>query len=137
VQSLKQVTDPKGVAVRAQVANIGSVVLHDRSGAAVSASEFPRLAPFIPSASDTPTGAVTKLQKMKQIAEQELGLFADTYSSDAGYKPSPVNKPAAASAPQKQAPSATNARGWSLHRDAKGNMAYVSPDGKQFQEVKQ
>ena len=30
----------------------------------------------------------------------------------------------------------TNAKGWTLHTDAKGNKAYVSPDGKQFEEVK-
>jgi hypothetical protein len=30
----------------------------------------------------------------------------------------------------------TNAQGWALHVDASGNKAYVSPDGKQFQEVK-
>lgn len=30
----------------------------------------------------------------------------------------------------------TNAQGWALHTDAKGNKAYVSPDGKQFTEVK-
>lgn len=29
----------------------------------------------------------------------------------------------------------TNANGWTLHKDAKGNQAYVSPDGKQFQQV--
>lgn len=34
------------------------------------------------------------------------------------------------------APAATNAQGWMLHTDAQGNRAYVSPDGKQFQEVK-
>lgn len=34
------------------------------------------------------------------------------------------------------APPATNAQGWTLHTDANGNRAYVSPDGKQFQEVK-
>lgn len=34
------------------------------------------------------------------------------------------------------APAATNAKGWTLHVDAKGNQAYVSPDGKQFEEVK-
>jgi hypothetical protein len=33
------------------------------------------------------------------------------------------------------APPARNAQGWTLHQDAKGNRAYVSPDGKQFQEV--
>ena len=31
---------------------------------------------------------------------------------------------------------ARNAKGWKLHTDAKGNKAYVSPDGKQFEEVK-
>lgn len=30
----------------------------------------------------------------------------------------------------------TNSQGWTLHKDANGNQAYVSPDGKQFQEVK-
>jgi len=30
----------------------------------------------------------------------------------------------------------TNAKGWTLHTDAKGNKAYVSPDGKQYEEVK-
>lgn len=29
----------------------------------------------------------------------------------------------------------TNAQGWRLMKDAQGNQAYVSPDGKQFQEV--
>jgi hypothetical protein len=37
---------------------------------------------------------------------------------------------------QQATPPMTNAQGWTLHRDAKGNQAYVSPDGKQFQEVK-
>lgn len=31
---------------------------------------------------------------------------------------------------------ATNAKGWALHTDAAGNKAYVSPDGKSFEEVK-
>lgn len=30
----------------------------------------------------------------------------------------------------------TNAKGWALHVDAKGNRAYVSPDGKQFEEAR-
>jgi hypothetical protein len=30
----------------------------------------------------------------------------------------------------------TNNKGWTLHTDAKGNQAYVSPDGKQFEETK-
>lgn len=34
------------------------------------------------------------------------------------------------------APAMTNARGWTLHTDANGNKAYVSPDGASFEEVK-
>ena len=30
----------------------------------------------------------------------------------------------------------TNSKGWKLYNDAKGNQAYVSPDGTQFEEVK-
>ncbi|MCC7462092.1 MAG: hypothetical protein IT480_06465 [Gammaproteobacteria bacterium] len=30
----------------------------------------------------------------------------------------------------------TNARGWKLMRDAQGNQAYVSPNGRQFEEVR-
>lgn len=33
------------------------------------------------------------------------------------------------------APAPTNGKGWALHQDAAGNKAYVSPDGKQFEEV--
>lgn len=36
--------------------------------------------------------------------------------------------------PASAAPQA-NAQGWVLHRDASGNQAYVSPDGKQFEAV--
>lgn len=34
------------------------------------------------------------------------------------------------------APANTNAKGWTLHADKNGNKAYVSPDGKQYEEVK-
>jgi hypothetical protein len=33
------------------------------------------------------------------------------------------------------APANANAKGWTLHTDKNGNKAYVSPDGKQFEEV--
>lgn len=87
VQTVKgQWGSQDNVDARAQVANIGSLKLHDRSGAAVSASEFPRLAPFIPSASDSAKTVVTKLKQMKRIAEEELGLYAEAYSPDNGYR---------------------------------------------------
>jgi hypothetical protein len=38
--------DPEGVDVRAGIADIGSLVLHERSGAAVTAAESPRLLPL-------------------------------------------------------------------------------------------
>ena len=43
----------------------------------------------------------------------------------------PPSPPAAGNAPAR-----TNSKGWTLHTDAKGNQAYVSPDGKSFEEVK-
>lgn len=70
---LLQRMDPSGVDTRAAVANLGSMVIHDRSGAAVTASEFPRLRPFIPSATDAPdvvkkklTQFVTEYKKINQ-----------------------------------------------------------------------
>lgn len=90
-QTVKQLwSSPQDIATRAQVSNIGSLVLHDRSGAAVSASEFPRLAPFIPSASDSAKAGAAKLREMKRIAEDELGLYAGTYGPDNGYRESPL-----------------------------------------------
>lgn len=43
-------------------------------------------------------------------------------------------KPAGGAAPA--AMPTTNAKGWTLHQDANGNKAYVSPDGKQYEEVR-
>lgn len=40
------------------------------------------------------------------------------------------------SAPAKPSVPSVNAKGWALHRDSNGNQAYVSPDGKQYEEVK-
>lgn len=56
---------PEQIAARAAVSNIGSLKLHDRSGAAVTISEFPRLAPFIPKVTDNEATARIKLQNLK------------------------------------------------------------------------
>lgn len=53
--------DPAGVDTRAAIADLGSLVIHDRSGAAVTAAEFPRLAPFIPTEKDDPATVKKKL----------------------------------------------------------------------------
>ena len=60
--------DPKGVDARAAIADLGSLVIHERSGAAVTASEFPRLAPFIPTAYDDP-----------ETVKKKLALFVQNY----------------------------------------------------------
>lgn len=74
----------ENVAARAPVANIGSLVIHDRSGAAVTISEYPRLRPFIPTANDPPAKAAEKLKEL----EREIRAITDdmsTYYSGQGY----------------------------------------------------
>ena len=66
---VNQRVDPQGVEARALLSNIGSLIIHDRSGAAVSVSEFPRLSPFIPAVGDTPEAALRKLALLKQEVE--------------------------------------------------------------------
>lgn len=65
------IVDKKGVATRAAVADIGSQVIFNRSGAAVSVGEFERTKPFIPLATDTPEAARTKLKQLHQAIDQE------------------------------------------------------------------
>jgi hypothetical protein len=61
-----QRTDPNGVTARATVANIGSLKIHDRSGAAVTVGETPRLRPFIPAVNDAPETVVKKLKELRR-----------------------------------------------------------------------
>jgi hypothetical protein len=98
---LRQRTDPEGVAIRAMIADIGSMKIHDRSGAAVSAAEFPRLKPFVPSAKDEPAAAIEKLKLFKreyELMQQGINTF---YSE--GYKP-PPGRPAASTPPAQPQP---------------------------------
>lgn len=127
--SIRQRTDPKGVKGRALVADIGSLKLHDRSGAAVTAAETPRLKPFIPAATDSVDTIKEKLGLFKREYEAIQNDIDTSYSPETGYK---ARTKAAASA----AIPSTNSKGWVLHTDASGNKAYVSPDGKQYEEVK-
>jgi hypothetical protein len=92
--------DPEGVDARAGVADIGSLVLHDRSGAAVTAAESPRLMPFIPLSTDDDKTVLKKLKRMREIAASEQLGLTETYSKDQGYKANPlVSKPEAAPSP--------------------------------------
>jgi hypothetical protein len=70
-------TDPKGVEARAAVASIGSLKIHDRSGAAVTAAEFPRLAPFIPDTKDSPGTIAKKLKRFRREYEIVMDELAE------------------------------------------------------------
>lgn len=62
---------PDGTETRANIADVGSLILHDRSGAAVTAAESPRLMPFIPLATDDAVTAEKKLKRFRQVFESE------------------------------------------------------------------
>jgi hypothetical protein len=94
--------DSGGVDTRAAIADLGSMVIHDRSGAAVSATEFPRLQPFIPSASDD---AATVKKKLGLFVTNYEAIIADqvNFFRESGYKvPAEVLKRGNASAASEQ-----------------------------------
>lgn len=76
--------DPAGVPTRAAIADLGSLVIHDRSGAAVTAAEFPRLAPFIPQATDDAKTVKDKLRKFVRNYQDIVGESVDFYRAS-GY----------------------------------------------------
>jgi hypothetical protein len=78
--------DPAGIDTRAAIADLGSMIIHDRSGAAVTASEYPRLVPFIPRDKDEPPVVEKKLQRFVQEYEAIQKDYADMYSEDQGYR---------------------------------------------------
>ncbi|PPA76493.1 hypothetical protein C4E15_06780 [Achromobacter spanius] len=75
-----------GVGTRALVADLGSMIIHDRSGAAVTAAEFPRLAPFIPLATDSAPTAQKKLERFLAEYEAIQNSFGDIYNPGNGYQ---------------------------------------------------
>ena len=83
--AIVQRMDTGGIDARAYSADLGSMVIHDRSGAAVTAAEFPRLRPFIPLATDDPETARKKLRRFvaeyTAINNELKGMF----SADQGY----------------------------------------------------
>jgi hypothetical protein len=82
--------DPAGVSARAEIADIGSLKIHDRSGAAVTASESPRLMPFIPLTTDDTETALKKLTRLKLEIDTTNEAYKDIYSKEQGYRENPV-----------------------------------------------
>lgn len=77
--------DPKGTDARAALADLGSLVIHERSGAAVSASEFPRLQPFIPKINDDPETVKKKLKRFAQVY-RDVASETTNFYRESGYK---------------------------------------------------
>jgi hypothetical protein len=91
--NVSQRVDPKGVDVRAKVAEIGGVKLHDLSGAAVQANEAKRLMPLIPTVTDSDEAALKKLKGLKSQYLDINNQIKDMYSNQSEYKnPIPSNE---------------------------------------------
>lgn len=84
--AIRQRADPNGVDVRAAVADIGSQIIHDRSGAAVTISETPRLVPFIPNVNDAPATVIKKLNRLKANLSNDLANTQIEFGPDSGYR---------------------------------------------------
>lgn len=131
--------DPEGIATRAAIADLGSLVIHDRSGAAVTAAEFPRLAPFIPSATDDAETAKTKLQNFVRVYREEVeqavafhrasgfNVPAETLQGADTGKPTP-KQPADPAAPAAGAPVAVKTD--ADYAALPSGTVFVAPDGK-------
>lgn len=118
----------ENVAARAPVGNIGSLVIHDRSGAAVTISEFPRLRPFIPQTKDMPEMVQEKLAELdRQIRAitEDMSL----YYTDQGYGV-PGETPSAAPGPRRSAmPPAASPRDRGERVDARTRAAELKAEG--------
>jgi hypothetical protein len=107
-----QRTDKEGVAVRALIADISSLKVHDRSGASVTASEFPRLKPFIPRVTDSYETAITKLNQFKQELENLTNSYKSVYSEEQGYRPLPALSSESTRTKQAETPQKPSVSNW-------------------------
>jgi len=85
-----QFADKKGSALRAIGANIGSLKILERSGAAVTAAEFPRLKPFIPKDGDSNATVLMKLIGFSREYHAILKENGVTFSKRGGFIPNPA-----------------------------------------------
>jgi hypothetical protein len=127
--------DPKGTDARAAIADLGSLVIHERSGAAVTAAEFPRLQPFIPKINDDPETVKRKLKRFAQVYKDIATETANFYK-ESGYKVPDLQAPTAP--PATPAPTPTPATAnfveGKVYVDGKGNKAKFQ--GGKFVPVK-
>lgn len=87
--TVMQRADAQGVRPRAIVSDIGSLKIHDRTGAAMSVGEAQRLKPFIPGATDDAATILTKLENLRNEYVDKNGGMEGYYGGDMGFKPLP------------------------------------------------
>lgn len=93
------------------------------------------------------TYEATSLKRLAELAHKAATATADKWNKRSKAIPksaiegtgisteSVTVPPILKTGPRDRTP-AKNSKGWTLHTDKDGNRAYVSPDGKQFEEVK-
>lgn len=147
--AINQRRDPAGVALRSQIANIGSLIVHDRSGAAVTVGEMSRLTPMIPQETDNAETARKKLDQLRKALATEMQAFNSVYGPENGYKgfgskqhgyPKPVSQsvpkqvPAQGSQPQSKYVN-LNGKNVMAQLDPSNGKYYVNQGGR-WMEVK-
>jgi len=137
-QAILNRADPQGVETRALITDVGSAKVHDRSGAAVAASEAPRLMPFIPQATDDAETVVKKLKQLKTQIETEQSGILDFYSQEQGYKPSLYHKkqdvPTEPAAPAAAKPAAADIGSLPPKVTKDGATYVLQPNGKYIKQ---
>lgn len=122
--------DPKGTDTRAIISDIGSLKIHDRSGAAVTASESPRLMPFIPLATDDATTVAKKLSNFKREYELMQRETGDYYNEANGFKSYKPAKMATQGAPQDDSKVPVRIKGDDGYAALPSGSIFIGPDGQ-------
>lgn len=115
------------VAVKAVSNEYAKIISGSMGNTATAQGEIAKVSALL-AAAQTPAQVTSVVNLMRRETQNRMHGFDE--EKDVLRKSMNVRKPKTSGAPN------TNAQGWTLHTDANGNKAYVSPDGKQFQEVK-
>lgn len=94
-EAINQRTDPEGITARQLVGQVSAMKIKDMSGAAVTVSEFPRLAAFVPLAWDTPEKIRANLLRF----ERELMIVMEALQNGATLASLGVSSASGAPAP--------------------------------------
>jgi hypothetical protein len=73
--------DPKGQKARNIIADLNSMEVHDRTGAAVGVMEYARFSDFIPLPSDTPAQVAVKIKGLKRAMDHENKLYKENLAT--------------------------------------------------------